>query len=136
MSSIILDTNAYTAFKAGDAGAIDLLQRFDFILMCSIVIGELLAGFSVGSRTAQNRHELQQFLHSPRIRMGAVDDVTADFYATIYHDLRSKGRPIPTNDMWIAAIALQHESALFTYDAHFQQIQTLQSGSTAELLQL
>jgi predicted nucleic acid-binding protein len=93
-------------------------------------LGELLAGFAVGSREAKNRTELQQFLASDRVHILFIDDSTAAYYATVYRLLRSKGRPIPTNDMWIAASALQHGYALFSYDGHFQAIDGLRVGAT------
>ena len=99
--------------------------------MSSVVIGELLAGFAVGSREAQNRNELQQFLASARVVVVAADERTAAYYATVYRGLRAKGRPIPTNDMWIAALALQHGCALFSFDGHFQSIDGLIVGTTA-----
>ena len=58
-----------------------------------------------------------------------VEDTTADYYALVYRELRKKGRPIPTNDLWIAATALQHGLALFSYDAHFTEIDGLPVGT-------
>ncbi|MEI8307616.1 MAG: PIN domain-containing protein [Chloroflexales bacterium] len=91
----------------------------------------MLAGFAVGSREAQNRSDLQQFLASARVIVTVVDERTAIYYATVYQSLRTKGRPIPTNDMWIAATALQHGCALFSFDGHFQSIDGLIVGTTA-----
>lgn len=100
------------------------------------MIGELLAGFAVGSREEKNRGQLRQFLASVRVAIGAVDEDTAVYYAKVYRTLRTKGRPIPTNDMWIAATALQHGCALFSYDGHFQAIEGLVVGTTAAELGL
>lgn len=83
------------------------------------MLGELLAGFAVGTREAKNRAELQQFIASDRVILLLADEITAEYYATVYRNLRSKGHPIPTNDMWIAATALQHGFAIFTYDSHY-----------------
>lgn len=131
MTSLIFDTNAYTAFKQGLPEAVDITQRTPQIVMSSVVIGELLAGFAVGSREEYNRTELQAFLASPRVFVVASDSQTATYYARVYHGLRTKGRPIPTNDMWIAATALQHGCALFSYDGHFQYIDGLVVGTNA-----
>lgn len=130
VNTILLDTNAYVAFKQGQPDAVDIVQRAAHLALSSTVLGELLAGFAVGSREAKNRTELQQFLVSDRVQIFFVDDRTATFYANIYRLLRNKGRPIPTNDLWIAASALQHGCALFTYDNHFVHVDGLLIGVT------
>lgn len=130
MNAILLDTNAYVAFKQGQPDALEIIQRAMRLGISSTVLGELLAGFAVGAREAKNRAELQQFLASDRVHILIVDDGTAAHYATIYRNLRNKGRPIPTNDMWIAASALQHGYALFSYDGHFQTVDGLLVGAT------
>src|SRR5262245_47255434 len=130
VNDILLDTNAYAAFKQGLPDAVDIVQRATRLALSSTVLGELLAGLAVGSREAKNRAELQQFLGSDRVYIFPVDDGTAAYYATVYRVLRSKGHPIPTNDMWIAASALQHGYALFSYDRHFQHVDGLLVGAT------
>lgn len=130
MRAILLDTNAYAAFKQGQPEAVEIVRRATRLLINAVVLGELLAGFAAGTREAKNRAELQQFLASPRVTLVGIDDHTADYYAAVYKALRGKGRPIPTNDMWIAATALQHGAALFSVDAHFDQIDGVVVGST------
>jgi tRNA(fMet)-specific endonuclease VapC len=136
VNEILLDTNAYAAFKQGQAEAVDIVQRATRLALSSTVLGELLAGFAVGSREAKNRAELQQFLGSDRVHILPVDEGTAAYYASVYRSLRSKGRPIPTNDMWIAASALQHGYALFSYDGHFQHVDGLLVGASPTDLML
>jgi tRNA(fMet)-specific endonuclease VapC len=136
MKDILLDTNAYAAFKQGQTEAVDIIQRAPRIALSSIVLGELLAGFAAGSRETKNRVELQQFLASDRVRILLVDEITADYYATVYRTLRNKGHPIPTNDMWIAATALQHGCALFSYDGHFNHVDGIIAGATPTHLML
>lgn len=128
MRSILLDTNAYSAFKRGDQDALEILRCVDTIGISSIVLGELLSGFMVGSREADNRRELNTFLESSRVRILPLDEATAEFYANAYRNLKRKGRPIPTNDLWIAATALQYGFAVFTYDKHFSEIEGLIVG--------
>ncbi|MFN8475775.1 MAG: type II toxin-antitoxin system VapC family toxin [Anaerolineae bacterium] len=130
MNTILLDTNAYVAFKQGQADAVEIIQRAQRLALSSIVLGELLAGFAVGSREATNRLELQLFLASERVQIVRVDEETAVHYAMVYRALRSKGQPIPTNDMWIAASALQHGYALYSYDRHFRAVDGLRVGAT------
>ncbi len=82
-------------------------------------MGELLSGFKGGTKESINRKELEQFLDSPRVNLLPLDEETAEFYARIYWDVKKKGKPIPTNDLWVAASAMRHGLALFTYDEHF-----------------
>jgi len=132
---LLLDTNMYVAFKRGDNDAMELLRLADEVHLSTVVLGELLAGFAAGSREKRNREELTAFLDSPRVSVDAVEEVTADFYGRIFALLRRKGRPIPTNDLWIAATALQHGLVLATRDDHFAAIEGLATARTpSELL--
>lgn len=132
MRPIALDTNAYTAFKRGDAQVVAVLQHAPIIILCVTVLGELLGGFAAGQRESKNRSELTQFLNSPRVKIVSSTIATADLYALIYAALRRKGQPIPTNDLWIAASSLEHGAALLTHDAHFQNIDGLRAGGSLE----
>jgi tRNA(fMet)-specific endonuclease VapC len=125
MKKILLDTNAYVAFKNGKEDAVNLIQLAENIGITVIVLGELLAGFVIGGKEAQNRQELNDFLDSPRVSLLLIDDETTEFYARIFRQLRIDGMPIPTNDLWIAATALQHGYAVFTYDKHFGAVNNL-----------
>ena len=84
-----------------------------------------MGGFANGSKEQQNRQELAEFVNSPRVTLFAIDANTAKYYASVYAQLRKKGCPIPTNDLWIAATALEHGLMLCTYDKHFTQIDGL-----------
>ena len=125
MRRILLDTNVYAAFKRNELSALDLVRRSDFIGVTVVVLGELLAGFRCGSREVRNRRELDLFLDSPRVTVLQPDEETAEFYGVVFSDLRSKGRPIPSNDIWIAASALQHGLALASNDEHFRFVSGL-----------
>lgn len=122
MKKILLDTNAYVAFKKGNPDAIEILQLAEIIGICPVVLGELLAGFVSGSKETKNRLEMAHFFDSPRVKLLQLDNETAEFYAKIFNQLKNKGKPIPTNDLWIAASAIQHGYAIFTYDKHFLNI--------------
>jgi len=122
---ILLDTNVYAAFKRNDPQAVELVRRSEFIGVTVVVLGELLAGFRCGSREGQNRRELDQFLDSPRVSVLQADEETAEFYGAVFSDLKSKGRPIPSNDIWIAASALRHGLALASNDEHFRFVSGL-----------
>jgi predicted nucleic acid-binding protein len=128
--SLLVDTNAYAAFKAGNPDAISVIRQAARIAMNPVVLGELLAGFGLGSRGDANRQELARFLESPRVVVYPLDEDTAGHYADIYARLRKAATPIPTNDMWIAASALQYNLSLYTFDQHFHAVVGLRSGSS------
>lgn len=119
---VMLDTSAYSAFMRGKAWVKERLHEADEIVLNPAVIGEILAGFRRGSRTRHNRALLAQFLDSPRVRVEAIDDETAERYAVILDDLRNRGIAVPTNDLWIAATAMQHGLLLLTTDRHFARV--------------
>ena len=130
--NILLDTNAYTAFKRGQSEAIHIINHAPIIGMSAIVLGELWGGFAAGTREEQNKTALSTFLNANGVTVIQIDEATAERYANVYQKLKSQGKPIPTNDMWIAATALQHDLALFTYDKHFQTIPELLVGNKLE----
>jgi tRNA(fMet)-specific endonuclease VapC len=118
----LLDTSAYSAFMRGHADLKLALQRAEQIVLTPIVLGELRAGFRAGARVRKNEEELRRFLASPRVTVVAVDAETGERYAVILHTLRTAGTPIPTNDIWIAASAMQHGLRVITTDAHYTKI--------------
>ena len=128
MRPVLIDTNAYSAFMLGTADVVDVMAHADKLYLSSTVLGELLAGFAAGTREPQNRAGLAQFLDSARVEVLPVTALTADSYALVYAGLRRKGQPMPSNDLWIAASALEHGAALLTRDAHFLQVDGLRCG--------
>ncbi|TAK45667.1 MAG: type II toxin-antitoxin system VapC family toxin [Betaproteobacteria bacterium] len=119
MSAIVIDTNVYSGFLRGNAVAEGALRLADEIHLPLIVLAELLAGFAAGSRSAANREQLARFMASPRVHLLTPDAKTADHYADVFAALKRQGAPIPTNDLWIAALARQHRLPLFSLDVHF-----------------
>jgi len=130
MRRIAIDTNIYTSFKVNDQRVVETFRDCDFIGVDITVIAELFSGFSLGAKEKKNRQELEAFLNSPRIEILLHDLETADYYALIVKRLRTKGRPIPTNDIWIAANAMKHGLALYSFDKHFEEIEGLLLLST------
>lgn len=122
MMRVMLDTSAYSAFMGGHTEIHHVLQQAEEIYLCPIILGELLAGFARGKHRKKNEKELEQFVSSPRVSMVDLDQETAERYALILSSLRKAGTPIPTNDLWIAASAMQHGLHLITTDAHFQKV--------------
>jgi tRNA(fMet)-specific endonuclease VapC len=122
VSSVMLDTSAYAAFMRGHPDIKFTLQEAERVSMSPVVLGELHAGFSLGNRRAQNERELARFLRSPRVSVLPVSDDTAIRYAEILLFLRHAGTPIPTNDVWIAAGAMEHGLRIVTTDAHYTRV--------------
>lgn len=122
---ILLDTNAYSAMRRGDAAMAARVRRAERVLMSVVVVGELLYGFRNGSRFDQNLERLENFLDRPEIDFLAVTWLTADHFGRIATALHRKGRPIPTNDMWIASHAMETGAVLISSDGHFQEVDGL-----------
>jgi tRNA(fMet)-specific endonuclease VapC len=122
---VLLDTSAYSGLMKGDAELRDLLSAAGQVLVPSVVLGELRSGFRRGSREAVNLRQLEQFLAKPLVRVVDVSSDTAAWYAEVDFYLFSKGRPIPRNDVWIAALAMEHGAILLTRDAHFRELPLL-----------
>lgn len=119
---ICLDTNAYSRFMMGSAALQQLLESADSIYIPVTVMGELYAGFEIGSRRDDNRKVLDAFLSLEGIELIGAGKKTADCYGLLVKELRQKGKPIPTNDLWIAATALELDARLISYDSHFSVI--------------
>ncbi len=122
MKNVLIDTNVYSYAMKRDPDTVSVLEQTNEIGICSISIGELLSGFKGGNWEEKNRRELEEFLDAPRVQIYRIDENTAEFYAEILHGLREKGKPIPTNDIWIASVAFQHGLPLFSKDRHFKNI--------------
>ena len=122
MIRVMLDTSAYSAFMRGHPEIKLALQRADEIYLNAIVLGELLAGFIRGKHRRKNERELRTFLSSPRVSLVEMDEDTAQRYAGILDSLWRAGTPIPTNDIWIAASAMQYGLHILTTDAHYQKV--------------
>ena len=122
MTRLLLDTSAYSAFMRGHPEVKRAVQEADEIYLNSVTLGELLAGFMRGRHRRRNEGELKTFLASPRARALDMNEETAERYAVILNSLWKGGTPIPTNDIWIAASAMQHGLRLLTTDAHYQKV--------------
>jgi tRNA(fMet)-specific endonuclease VapC len=128
MRRILIDTNIYSYALRGVVDVVEEVRGADEIGICAISIGELLSGFKQSTREKENRKELEMFLDSPRVRLLTITADTGDFYAEIVSHLKKIGRPIPTNDIWIGAAALQYGYKLYSKDKHFKSISGLVGG--------
>jgi tRNA(fMet)-specific endonuclease VapC len=122
MSRVVLDTSAYSQFRAGHREIAELIASSESVRLPAIVLGELEAGFALGSRAADNRHLLEQFIAEPFV---SVLDVTRDVarrFGELFAHLRRAGTPIPVDDVWIAATAVDCGGHLVTFDHDFERV--------------
>lgn len=119
---LAVDTNRYTDLARGLEPTVSFVATADAVYLPLIVVAELRAGFQVGRHTAENERLLRRFLQKPGVEVLLPDEQTTVHYATVFAQLRKQGTPIPTNDMWIAALVLQHGLVLHARDRHFDQV--------------
>jgi tRNA(fMet)-specific endonuclease VapC len=124
---VCLDTCALSALMAEDQGertslTLEILEEADRIFVPSIVLGESFFGFARGNRESTNRRHLREILEQPGVAIVAIDAEVAERYAQIIVHLRKVGKPIPQNDIWIAAAAINLGAALLTFDKHFRHV--------------
>ena len=122
---VALDTNRYVDLCKGIVETVALLEQAEAIVLPFVVLGELRAGFAYGRRPAENERILRRFLLKDGVRVLFADDQTTHHYASLFRQLRKQGTPIPTNDMWLAALVLQHNLALHARDKHFDHLPQL-----------
>jgi tRNA(fMet)-specific endonuclease VapC len=119
---LMIDTSIYIEYLRGNKDIKNILDFTDIISFSVISIGEIFAGFYLSKNIKKYLTEVEEFLNSPRLIIYNIDSETAEFYAKIVSELKLSGSPIPTNDIWIASLALQHGIKLFTTDNHFKKV--------------
>ena len=119
---LALDTNRYVDLARGVEATAKLVAMADRVFVPFVVLGELRAGFVAGTRGAENERVLRRFLQTKGVEVLLADEQTTTAYAAVFGQLRRQGTPIPTNDMWIAALVLQHGLILHARDAHFDHV--------------
>ena len=122
---ILLDTSAYVGFKRNVVDAVEIIVGAELILLSPVVLGELMFGFRNGSRFKENMEDLNTFMLHDSVEVIQIGKVTSDRYSRIAAQLRQQGTPIPTNDIWIAAQAMEHGAEVITSDQHFEKISGL-----------
>lgn len=122
---IAIDTNRYTDLCRGDPEVVARVEQADWVMLPFIVLAELRAGFAVGRTGADNESVLQRFLAEPGVQVIFAGEATIHHYAGLYRQLRRQGTPVPTNDLWIAALVVEHRLALLTRDQHFASLPQL-----------
>lgn len=122
---LALDTNRYTDLCRNEMSVVQAVEHADEVWLPFIVLGELRAGFAVGSQGPRNEAALRRFLLKSGVGVLYADEQTTYHYGSVYRQLRKQGTPIPTNDMWIAALTLQHSLVLCARDVHFDALPQL-----------
>ena len=135
IAAAVIDTNVYSGFRRGLPECVEVFTSVPRLIVPLVVIAELLAGFAGGKKAEKNRAELTTFLASSRVSLQCPDRRTAEIYAQVFQQLRRDGHPIPTNDLWVAACAIQASAPVITLDTHFRFVGNLRPASNlAELL--
>jgi len=122
---IALDTNRYVDLCKGLVNTVDLISKAENVFLPFIVLAELRAGFLIGRKGSDNERILRRFLMKPGVEVLFPDDQTTHHYANVFRQLRQQGTPIPTNDIWIAALVLQYNLSLHDRDRHFDSLPQL-----------
>ncbi len=122
MNKVMLDTSAYSNFLAGDERVLGVVSGADTIYMSIFVLGELYAGFGGGKKKKENKQILHRFLTKPTVRLLLAHQSTAEAFGFLKNQLKTRGKPIPINDLWIASHAVESGSVLATYDRHFKYV--------------
>jgi len=119
---VVLDTNRYRDFCEGEPHAVAICRRAERIGLPYVVLAELRAGFRCGTKGTANEQVLVRFLNKPRVEVLYPDESTTFVYAELYRQLRVQGTPIPTNDLWIGSLTVQHDRILCSRDGHFHHL--------------
>lgn len=122
---LAIDANRYVDLCRGSAEVVAQIAQAEVLFLPFVVLAELRAGFSVGARARGNERTLQRFLAKPSVDILFPTEATTVHYADLYRQLREQGTPIPTNDLWIAALVAENRLTLYSRDAHFGHLPQL-----------
>ena len=125
MKVLLPDTNVLSELFRDNRAVAKRLSQADRLLLSPVVEGELRGGFRCGTKLEKNLEMLSDFLKEPFVEAIPVSSETADRYSRIWAQLREKGTPIPSNDIWIAAQATEMGVELLSFDQHFEKIEGL-----------
>ena len=122
MKTVLMDTNAYTGLLTGSKDVLTAIASADTVYMSIFVLGELYAGFHGGKREQRNRETLNRFLGKPTVKILNATSETAEVFGFVKSQLKRAGTPLPINDVWIAAHALETGSVVVSLDRHFRKV--------------
>jgi len=136
VKKILLDTNAYTQLLAGREAVLDIISAAGTLYMSIFVLGELYTGFGGGSKEQENREILKRFLLKPTVKILNATLETADVFGMLKSRLNAAGTPLPVNDVWLAAHAIETGSVLISFDKHFNKVSGLRLWDQAGKLEM
>lgn len=122
---LVLDTSTYSWMRSGHEDVLDRVAAAEVVSIPTVVLGELEGAFELGSRAGENRRILMEFLDEPFVSILPITPAIARQYGRIFASLRKRGRPIPVNDMWIAATTIDCGGHLLSFDTDFERIEHL-----------
>ena len=122
---LVLDTSGLIHFLGKQPQAFDAVAQAEKILIPVIPLGEWLAGVQAPGMSARKAQLLNEFLKRPRVALLTIDADTPAYYAHLFHYLKKRGIPVPTNDLWLAACAMQAGAKVLTSDSHFLRMPQL-----------
>jgi len=126
---VLLDTNCLAdGLRGADRELARKLEEAVEVHIPFVTLAEIKAGFLAGRRTAENEGLLAAFLRLPGVAVLFADHETTEVYARLFQQLRHAGTPIPTNDLWIASLAVQHQLMLLSRDKHFAKLPQVSKG--------
>ena len=123
--AVLLDTSAYAHFRRGQRDVVEILTNAQNVYLSAVTVGELEAGFVLGSRPEENRTNLREFVSESFVTVVNVDVAVATLYGNLFARLRKAGTPVPTNDIWIASCAMHIGAQLVTFDSDFDRFRDL-----------
>ena len=123
--AVLLDTSAYVHFRRGQRDVVEILTNAQNVYLSAVTVGELEAGFVLGSRPEENRTNLREFVSESFVTVVNVDVAVATLYGNLFARLRKAGTPVPTNDIWIASCAMHIGAQLVTFDSDFDRFRDL-----------
>jgi tRNA(fMet)-specific endonuclease VapC len=122
---ILIDSNRFIDFCAGEPEVVDAFEQAALVVVPFIVLAEIRVGAQSIKRGDAQVRVLGELLQQPGVRVAHSSDATTHHYAALYSRLRKAGTPIPTNDLWIAALAIEHSLVLYSRDAHFDRFPSI-----------
>jgi tRNA(fMet)-specific endonuclease VapC len=120
--SLAIDTDAFSQLLRGNVEVGRIISTAQIVAMPIVVVAELRAGFLHGKKTAKYGPILDDFLSDTRTTVLHITDDTVQIYAELYAQARSKGKQFSNNDLWIAALCIQHNYPLLTFDGDFNAL--------------
>jgi len=128
MRKVLVDTNVLIALFKGDQAVAEGISVFDKVLVPTVVLGEFKAGIALDAKNGRKqRATLDEFLDAPAVEVVPVGEQTSDSYALVFKALKERGTPIPQNDIWIAAMAVDTGAVLYSHDRHFSCVPLLKT---------